>query len=101
MGENVNINIYRMVQEAVNNAIKHAHAQCINVHLLIDAEGLRLMVCDDGVGMQLDAVDQSRHFGLLGMRERVQALHGQFKVVSQPEAGRGTTLDIRLPIQSA
>jgi len=101
MGENVNINLYRIVQEAVNNAIKHAHAQCINVHLLTDAEGLRLMVCDDGVGMQLDAVDQTRHFGLLGMRERVQALHGQFKVVSQPEAGRGTTLDIRLPIQSA
>ncbi|MBF4990900.1 ATP-binding protein [Methylophilus sp. QUAN] len=101
MGENVNINIYRIVQEAVNNAIKHAHAQCINVHLLTDVDGLRLMICDDGVGMRLDTVDQSRHFGLLGMRERVQALHGQFKVVSQPEAGRGTTLDIRLPIQAA
>lgn len=101
MGENVNINIYRIVQEAVNNAIKHAHAQCINVHMLVDDEGLRLMICDDGVGMQLDLVDQTKHFGLLGMRERVQALHGQFKVVSQPDAGRGTTLEIRLPIQSA
>jgi len=101
MGENVNINIYRIVQEAVNNAIKHAHAQCINVHMLVDDEGLRLMICDDGVGMQLDLVDQTKHFGLLGMRERVQALHGQFKVVSQPDAGRGTTLEIRLPIQPA
>jgi two-component system, NarL family, sensor histidine kinase UhpB len=101
MGENVNINIYRIVQEAVNNAIKHAHAQCINVHLLTDNEGLRLMICDDGVGMQIETVDQTRHFGLLGMRERVQALHGQFKVISQPDAGRGTTLEIRLPIQSA
>lgn len=101
MGENVNINIYRIVQEAVNNAIKHAHAQCINVHMLVDDEGLRLMICDDGVGMQLDLVDQTKHFGLLGMRERVQALHGQFKVISQPDAGRGTTLEIRLPIQPA
>lgn len=101
MGENVNINIYRIVQEAVNNAIKHAHAQCINVHMLVDDEGLRLMICDDGVGMQLDLVDQTKHFGLLGMRERVQALHGQFKVVSQLDAGRGTTLEIRLPIQPA
>lgn len=101
MGENVNINIYRIVQEAVNNAIKHAHAQCINVHMLVDNEGLRLMICDDGVGMQLDMVDQTKHFGLLGMRERVQALHGQFKVISQPDAGRGTTLEIRLPIQPA
>lgn len=101
LGENVNINIYRIVQEAVNNAIKHAHAQCINVHMLVDGEGLRLMICDDGVGMQLDLVDQTKHFGLLGMRERVQALHGQFKVISQPDAGRGTTLEIRLPIQPA
>lgn len=101
LGENVNINLYRMVQEAVNNAIKHAHAQCINVHLLTDSEGLRLMICDDGIGMQIETVDQTQHFGLLGIRERVQALHGQFKVVSQPDAGRGTTLEIRLPIQSA
>lgn len=101
LGENVNINLYRIVQEAVNNAIKHAHAQCINVHLLTDTEGLRLMICDDGVGMQIETVDQTQHFGLLGIRERVQALHGQFKVVSQPDAGRGTTLEIRLPIQSA
>lgn len=101
LGENVNINIYRIVQEAVNNAIKHAHAQSINVHLLTDAEGLRLMVRDDGVGMRVESVDQTQHFGLLGMRERVQALHGQFKVISQPDAGRGTTLEIRLPLQSA
>lgn len=101
LGENLNINLYRIVQEAVNNAIKHAHAQCINVHLLTDTEGLRLMICDDGVGMQIETVDQTQHFGLLGIRERVQALHGQFKVVSQPDAGRGTTLEIRLPIQSA
>lgn len=100
MGENVNINIYRMVQESVNNAIKHAHAQAINVHLTAEETGVRLMVCDDGVGMQLEAVDQRQHFGLLGIRERVQALHGQFKVVSQPEVARGTTLDIRLPLQS-
>lgn len=100
MGENVNINIYRMVQEAVNNAIKHAQAQSIQVQLQATQGELHLMIDDDGVGMQLDAVDQTQHFGLLGMRERVQALHGQFKVISQPEVSRGTTLDIRLPIQS-
>ncbi len=100
MGENVNINLYRMVQEAVNNAIKHAHAQSINVHLAADNHGLHLRICDDGVGMMIEAVDQTQHFGLLGIRERVQALHGQFKVDSQPEVAQGTTLDIRLPLQS-
>lgn len=100
LGENVNINVYRIVQEAVNNAIKHAQAQVISVHLTAEAQGLHLVICDDGQGMDIEAVDQSKHFGLLGMRERVQALHGQFKVVSQTEQSRGTTLDIRLPLQS-
>jgi two-component system, NarL family, sensor histidine kinase UhpB len=100
MGENVNINIYRIVQEAVNNAIKHAHAQSINVHIVSSEDELLLTINDDGVGMPLEAIDQTRHFGLLGMRERVQALHGQFKIVSETEAGAGTALEIRLPIQS-
>jgi two-component system, NarL family, sensor histidine kinase UhpB len=101
MGENVNINLYRIVQEAINNAIKHAHAQSIQVHIVSADDGLQLTISDDGIGMQVEAVDQTRHFGLLGMRERVQALHGQFKVVSEPKAGHGTTLDIRLPVQAA
>jgi two-component system, NarL family, sensor histidine kinase UhpB len=101
MGENVNINLYRIVQEAINNAIKHAHAESIHVHIASVPDGLQLTIGDDGVGMQVEAVDQTRHFGLLGMRERVQALHGQFKVVSEPKAGGGTILEIQLPIQAA
>jgi two-component system, NarL family, sensor histidine kinase UhpB len=101
MGENVNINLYRIVQEAINNAIKHAHAQAINVHIVSAPDGLQLTIADDGVGMQPELVDQTQHFGLLGMRERVQALQGQFKIVSEPGAGHGTTLDIRLPLQAA
>jgi two-component system, NarL family, sensor histidine kinase UhpB len=101
MGENVNINLYRIVQEAINNAIKHAHAESIHVHIASVPDGLQLTIGDDGVGMQVEAVDQTRHFGLLGMRERVQALHGQFKVVSEPKAGGGTILEIQLPLQAA
>lgn len=100
MGENVNINLYRIVQEAVNNAIKHANAQCIHVTLQSDAAGLHLSVQDDGIGMRIETVDQSQHFGLLGMRERVQGLHGQFKLVSTPESATGTRLEIHLPIQA-
>lgn len=101
MGENLNINLYRIVQEAVNNAIKHASAKNITVHMLSEADGLRLMISDDGVGMHIDDVDQTQHFGLLGMRERVQALRGQFKVISQLDTEPGTTLEIRLPLQTS
>ncbi|SDK31405.1 two-component system, NarL family, sensor histidine kinase UhpB [Methylophilus rhizosphaerae] len=101
MGENVNINIYRIVQEAVNNAIKHADARSVMVRIQAAQDGWHLRIEDDGVGMQADEVDQTQHFGLLGIRERVQALHGQFKVISEPGNGQGAALEIRLPLQSA
>jgi len=56
---------------------------------------LQLIIKDNGIGMDIDAVDQSRHFGLLGMRERVQALHGTFVIASAPS--QGTTITIKVP----
>ena len=101
MGENININIYRIVQESVNNAIKHANAQSVTVRMQAEPHEWRLVIEDDGVGMQAGEVDQTQHFGLLGMRERVQALHGHFRIISEPGKGHGTALEIRLPLQSA
>ena len=85
LGESLNINIYRIVQESINNAIKHAEAKNIEVKLAITEKGaLQLTVKDDGVGMDVNAVDQTNHFGLLGMRERVQGFKGSFIVDSEP-----------------
>jgi len=99
MGENININVYRMVQEAINNAIKHAHATRVEVSLKATKQGgLALTIADDGVGMEACNVDQTNHFGLLGMRERVQALHGQFEVISNTASvNQGTTIQIVIP----
>ena len=63
--------------------------------MLVEANGLELTIKDDGVGMILSAVDQTQHFGLLGIRERVQGFHGSFNVVSEPKLG--TTLYINIP----
>ncbi|NOU24655.1 MAG: HAMP domain-containing protein [Methylotenera sp.] len=95
LGETLNINIYRIVQESINNALKHANAKLIDIQLLVEANGLELTIKDDGVGMILSAVDQTQHFGLLGIRERVQGFHGSFNVVSEPKLG--TTLYINIP----
>lgn len=96
LGETLNINIYRMVQESINNAIKHAQASTLEINLKVtDASALVLMMKDNGIGMDLEAVDQSNHFGLLGMRERVQGLHGSFGIDS--ELGSGTTININIP----
>lgn len=87
LGESLNINIYRIVQESINNAIKHAEAKNIEVKLAITKTGaLQLTIKDDGKGMDVNAVDQTNHFGLLGMRERVQGFKGSFNVDSEPNA---------------
>jgi two-component system, NarL family, sensor histidine kinase UhpB len=96
LGENVNINIYRIVQEALNNVIKHAEAKQIAVRLAVsDLGDLQLTIQDDGKGMLIETVDQTNHFGLLGMRERVQGFGGSFQVES--DGKKGTQIVIHIP----
>jgi two-component system sensor histidine kinase UhpB len=98
-GENLNINFYRIIQESLNNALKHAKAKVIRVSLKQDKKGsLNLVIQDDGLGMDIDQVDQTQHFGLLGIRERIQAFHGQFNIESSPE--KGTKIIIQIPKES-
>jgi signal transduction histidine kinase len=98
-GENLNINLFRIVQESLNNALKHAKAKNIKVTLKQDRVGnLNLAIQDDGIGMDINKVDQTQHFGLLGIRERIQGFHGQFSVESS--AKRGTKIIIQIPKES-
>ena len=98
LGESLNINIYRIVQESMNNAIKHAGAKNIEISLSTTKTGaLQLAVKDDGCGMNIHDVDQTNHFGLLGMRERVQSFGGSFNVDSEPENKAGTAIYINIP----
>ena len=98
LGESLNINIYRIVQESLNNAIKHAAAKHIEINLSTTKTGvLVLTIKDDGKGMNIHDVDQSNHFGLLGMRERVQSFGGSFNVDSEPENKTGTVISIHIP----
>jgi two-component system sensor histidine kinase UhpB len=97
LDESLSINLYRIVQEAVTNALRYADATQLDIVLARgENDGdLTLTVKDNGAGMNLCQVDQTRHFGLLGMRERVQALHGQFELDSQ--LGEGTCIRVTVP----
>jgi hypothetical protein len=96
LGETVSINLYRIVQESLNNALKYAEATAIDINLTKTKTGeLQLNIKDNGIGMDIEAVDQTKHFGLLGMRERAQALHGTFNV--DAAANLGTTIYINIP----
>ncbi len=96
LGETVSINLYRIVQESLNNALKYANAKTIDIALSKSIAGdLQLNIKDNGIGMDVEAVDQTKHFGLLGMRERVQALHGSFNV--NAATNQGTAIYINIP----
>ena len=87
--------IYRIVQEALTNAIKHAQASNISIVVTFSGNHVRTMIEDDGVGFALDDV-RAGALGLVGMRERVGLLSGRLEVISAP--GDGTTLVLELPI---
>ena len=96
LGETLNINLYRIVQESVTNVLRHARAAAIDITLARnDNADLLLTIRDNGSGMKMCDVDQTTHFGLLGMRERTQALHGSFSIESSPD--QGTTISVILP----
>lgn len=87
--------VYRIVQEAVNNALRHAQASRIEVDVQAGVEALQLTVADNGSG-QLDAFEVAGHYGVPGMRERAQALGGQFALESVVPAG--VRLRVSLPL---
>jgi signal transduction histidine kinase len=85
--------IYRVVQEALQNCVRHAGARRVRIGLQKAAQSVSLEVEDDGRGF---AVARSRGLGLLGMEERVAQLGGRLRVQSEP--GRGTRVSAELPI---
>ncbi|WP_313704917.1 ATP-binding protein [Massilia sp.] len=98
LGNELAISAYRIVQEALSNVMKHAQASNAEVTLALDDahEVLRIVVEDDGQGF--DPAVSSEGIGIIGMRERVYALHGTMDVRSAPR--RGTTVEITLPLTS-
>jgi two-component system NarL family sensor kinase len=88
--------LYRVAQEALTNAARHADAKRITVTLEIDAEEVCLMIVDDGRGFDPTHVDEGR-YGLIGLNERVKLLGGTLELTSVP--GVGTQLDVDIPLE--
>jgi signal transduction histidine kinase len=99
MPRNVETNLYRIVQEALNNVLKHSEATNVNVVLQLRAKDLVLTIEDNGKGFDPEAGSSpDRKFGgqgLIGMRERAEWIGGSVEIESKP--GNGTTLWIRTP----
>jgi two-component system sensor histidine kinase DegS len=101
LSSTMEVTLFRMIQEAVNNARKHAQASIIKVTIGYAADKITASVYDDGIGFDIEAVQRVWHerqsFGLMSMRERIQLLNGDFEVRSDTKGG-GTTIFAVLPV---
>lgn len=93
--------LYRVIQEALTNASKHARAKSVKVRLWREPLTVRCCIEDDGIGFDEEALSAGRlrrGLGLAGIRERMQTLGGACEIQSAP--GRGTRLNIRVPVEN-
>ncbi len=93
-----NIVVYRVVQEALQNARKHARAERIQVESHVEPTGWVVRVCDNGVGFNpTEAMLQEDHWGLRGMRERALLIGAELAIESRPQ--EGTVVTLKLPLR--
>jgi signal transduction histidine kinase len=94
--------LYRMVQEALNNAVRHAQANQASVKIEFTTQAVRVLVSDNGVGFEVPksptGFAPGGHFGLVGLYERAQLIGAELEIKSIP--GKGTQLSIYLPIKT-
>ena len=98
LGEQMNISLYRIIQEGLTNISKHSNASEVHVHIqrqtTTDEDGVNVRMTDDGLGFNAEIT--SWGLGLLGMRERCEALDGKFSLATGP--GKGVSISILIPL---
>jgi PAS domain S-box-containing protein len=90
--------LFRVLQEGLNNAVKHSGVQQFEVRLEKASEELQLTIRDAGVGFDAGMASYSKGLGLISMRERVSYVDGKFSIVSKPRSG--TEIRVRVPVAS-
>ncbi len=97
--QEVEVAIYRLVQEALHNIAKHSGARNFSVALQGSAKRVRLQISDNGAGFGSKTATSTENFGVAGMRERVKELGGTLRIYSGKNGG--TRLQIEIPLESA
>jgi PAS domain S-box-containing protein len=101
LNDAIKITLYRILQEALTNIVKHAEASNVRVQLDCKISNISLSIDDDGRGFDVHKISnldqQNRTLGLIGIRERAESLGGQFQITSQPN--EGTHLLVTIPME--
>lgn len=97
----IKLTIFRIIQEACNNILKHANASLISIDITYDEHRIKVIIKDNGTGFDLEhthpnSTEQSSSFGLSIMRERTSLLSGTLDI--QTEKGKGTTISVSVPL---
>ena len=95
LSKEIEISVYRVIQESMNNSLKHSHANQVNIKLEKINKNLEVSFHDNGVGFDISILKNTKQFGIVGMKERVQALKGKFEISSD---SNGTLISCSIPI---
>lgn len=93
--ERMNLMIYRLFQELLNNALKHSYATAVEIHLKEMNDGFEIIYSDDGVGCHVEDIIVAESMGIRGMQERVKAFNGHFYIDSQLNQGMSIRIAVK------
>ena len=95
----INLALYRILQEALTNIIRHAQAKTVSIDLRYSTEGITIIIDDDGIGIPLEKIANEKSLGLIGMRERARQINGTVEFSKNAIAGSKIVTFIPSPIQ--
>jgi signal transduction histidine kinase len=93
----IGLSLFRVLQEALHNVIKHSGVRRVEVQLREDSSEIHLIINDPGRGFDVEAASQGKGLGLTSMRERVRLVNGTISIQSKPMGG--TTIHVRVPFR--
>ena len=93
---NIAITLFRIFQESFTNVARHADATEVNVSLRLTGNNLELLIRDNGSGFDVTGIENKKTLGILGMRERVTIINGEYSIESAP--GKGTMVRVCVPL---
>lgn len=94
LSQDYEVALFRLIQESLQNAVKHSKASKVKVEMKMGREAISIFVADNGIGFDFQEINENS-FGLVGMGERVEMLGGTISI--QSEKGKGTQIDVKIP----
>jgi two-component system, NarL family, sensor kinase len=96
--QNVETVLFRVLQEAIDNAVKHSQASLLSISVVADAKGISATVEDNGIGFDNVVLQDHKKIGLNNMVSRLQVLHGTIDIDTAPE--KGTAIALYIPLNT-